>query len=119
MEINNFREAFERGDDPLADMTDASDINSVAGVLKLYLRELREPVFSIQYFDQLMELASKQGQAIFVLSEDRVTCRAGVNISFVAGTYPLPQIYTAKDKLRTSNNNKCSIGMKYLHFKHS
>ena len=38
MEINNFREAFERGDDPTADMTDASDINSVAGVLKLYLR---------------------------------------------------------------------------------
>ena len=71
MEINNFREAFERGDDPLADMTDASDINSVAGVLKLYLRELREPVFSIQYFDQLMELASKQSQAIFVISERR------------------------------------------------
>ena len=69
MEINNFREAFERGDDPLADMTDASDINSVAGVLKLYLRELREPVFSIQYFDQLMELASKQTQAVFMISE--------------------------------------------------
>jgi len=59
VEINNFREVFERGEDPLADMTDASDINSVAGVLKLYLRELREPVFSIQYFDQFMELASK------------------------------------------------------------
>ena len=38
VEINNFREAFERGEDPTADMTDASDINSVAGVLKLYLR---------------------------------------------------------------------------------
>ena len=60
VEINNFREAFERGEDPLADVTDASDINSVAGVLKLYLRELREPVFSIQYFDQFMELASKK-----------------------------------------------------------
>ncbi len=59
MEINNFRESFERGEDPLADMTDASDINSVCGVLKLYLRELREPVFSVQYFDQFMDLASK------------------------------------------------------------
>ena len=59
VEINNFRDAFERGDDPLADMTDASDINSVAGVLKLYLRELREPVFPIQYFDYFMELARK------------------------------------------------------------
>ncbi|XP_026475211.1 SLIT-ROBO Rho GTPase-activating protein 1-like isoform X4 [Ctenocephalides felis] len=57
VEINNFRENFERGEDPLADMTDASDINSVAGVLKLYLRELREPLFPIIYFDHLMELA--------------------------------------------------------------
>ena len=31
----------------------------VAGVLKLYLRELREPVFQIQYFDHFMELARK------------------------------------------------------------
>ena len=59
VEINNFRESFERGEDPLADMTDASDINSVCGVLKLYLRELREPVFSVQYFDQFMDLSSK------------------------------------------------------------
>ena len=59
MEINNFREAFERGEDPLADVSDASDINSVCGVLKLYLRELREPIFSVQYFDQFMDLARK------------------------------------------------------------
>ena len=59
MEINNFRDSFERGEDPLADMTDASDINSVAGVFKLYLRELREPIFPIIYFDQFMELARK------------------------------------------------------------
>ena len=51
------RDAFERGDDPLADTTDASDINSVAGVLKLYFRELREPMFSLQYFDHLMDLS--------------------------------------------------------------
>ena len=53
------RDAFERGDDPLADTTDASDINSVAGVLKLYFRELREPMFSLQYFDHLMDLSRK------------------------------------------------------------
>ena len=57
VEIMNMREAFERGDDPLADMADASDINSVAGVLKLYFRELREPLFPIQYFDHFMELS--------------------------------------------------------------
>ncbi len=59
VEINNFRESFERGEDPLAEMTDASDINSVCGVMKLYLRELREPIFSVQYFDQFMDLARK------------------------------------------------------------
>ncbi|XP_065332700.1 SLIT-ROBO Rho GTPase-activating protein 1-like isoform X2 [Cloeon dipterum] len=67
LEINNFREAFERGEDPLADMTDASDINSVAGVLKLYLRELREPLLPIIYFEQLMELAQLKPNEDFVV----------------------------------------------------
>ncbi|XP_014220165.1 SLIT-ROBO Rho GTPase-activating protein 1-like isoform X3 [Trichogramma pretiosum] len=66
VEINNFREWFERGEDPLADVTDASDINSVAGVLKLYLRELREPLFPIIYFEQLMELAQLDSKHEFV-----------------------------------------------------
>ncbi|XP_022654292.1 SLIT-ROBO Rho GTPase-activating protein 1-like isoform X4 [Varroa destructor] len=57
LEINAMREAFERGEDPLADISDASDINSIAGLLKLYLRELREPLFPIFYFDQLMEIS--------------------------------------------------------------
>ncbi|XP_012261034.1 SLIT-ROBO Rho GTPase-activating protein 1-like isoform X2 [Athalia rosae] len=67
VEINNFRECFERGEDPLADVTDASDINSVAGVLKLYLRELREPLFPIIYFEHLMELAQLESKQEFVL----------------------------------------------------
>ncbi|XP_018407201.1 PREDICTED: SLIT-ROBO Rho GTPase-activating protein 1-like isoform X2 [Cyphomyrmex costatus] len=66
VEINNFREWFERGEDPLADVTDASDINSVAGVLKLYLRELREPLFPIIYFEHLMELAQLESKQDFV-----------------------------------------------------
>ncbi|XP_059475420.1 SLIT-ROBO Rho GTPase-activating protein 1-like isoform X2 [Neocloeon triangulifer] len=66
VEINNFKDSFERGEDPLADVTDASDINSVAGVLKLYLRELREPLLPIIYFDQLMELAQLKPNEDFV-----------------------------------------------------
>ncbi|KAL1492782.1 hypothetical protein ABEB36_010977 [Hypothenemus hampei] len=66
VEINNFREWFERGEDPLADMTDASDINSVAGVFKLYLRELREPLFPIIYFEQIMELAQLENKREFI-----------------------------------------------------
>ena len=50
----------------MADMTDGNDINSVSGVLKLYLRELREPIFSVQYFDQFMELASKLTRVIMI-----------------------------------------------------
>ena len=67
-EIKNMQDAFERGDDPLADTSDGSDINSVAGVLKLYFRELREPLFPIQYFDHFMELARKY---IYVLPEKK------------------------------------------------
>ncbi|XP_065165014.1 SLIT-ROBO Rho GTPase-activating protein 1-like isoform X3 [Atheta coriaria] len=66
VEINNFRDCFERGEDPLADMTDASDINSVAGVLKLYLRELREPLFPIIYFEQFMDLAQLDSKGDFI-----------------------------------------------------
>ncbi|XP_055705552.1 SLIT-ROBO Rho GTPase-activating protein 1-like isoform X2 [Phlebotomus papatasi] len=62
VEISNFREGFERGDDPLADTTDASDINSVCGVLKLYLRELREPLFPIIYFDHFVSLAQLESK---------------------------------------------------------
>lgn len=66
VEINHFRDCFERGEDPLAEVSDASDINSVAGVLKLYLRELREPLFPIFYFDQLMEISQLECREEFV-----------------------------------------------------
>ena len=79
----NMREAFERGDDPLADMADASDINSVAGVLKLYFRELREPLFPIQYFDHFMELSR---EFFLYLKSSKVLP-------------PLPQFYFCKLKL--------------------
>ena len=47
------------GEDALADVVDASDINSVAGVLKLYFRELREPLFPLHLFDALVECTSE------------------------------------------------------------
>uniref|UniRef100_A0A915J2E3 Uncharacterized protein n=1 Tax=Romanomermis culicivorax TaxID=13658 RepID=A0A915J2E3_ROMCU len=55
IEINSFRDSFEKGEDPLSDIADSSDVNSVAGVLKLYFRELREPLFPIFMFDQFVE----------------------------------------------------------------
>ncbi|KAL5014667.1 hypothetical protein ScPMuIL_008937 [Solemya velum] len=61
VEINTFKSAFEKGQDPLAEV-DASDINSVAGVLKLYFRELREPLFPLPLFDELVTCSSLDTQ---------------------------------------------------------
>uniref|UniRef100_A0A1I7YFH6 Rho-GAP domain-containing protein n=1 Tax=Steinernema glaseri TaxID=37863 RepID=A0A1I7YFH6_9BILA len=66
IEINTFKEIFERGDDALKDVMDASDVNSVAGVLKLYLRELREPIFPIYLFDQLIDCAKANSSSLFI-----------------------------------------------------
>uniref|UniRef100_A0A1I8ESZ7 Rho-GAP domain-containing protein n=1 Tax=Wuchereria bancrofti TaxID=6293 RepID=A0A1I8ESZ7_WUCBA len=66
IEINIFREAFEKGEDPLRHVVDATDVNSIAGVLKLYLRELRESLFPIFLFDQLTECAKCSNADDFV-----------------------------------------------------
>ncbi|MGH0146303.1 UNVERIFIED_CONTAM: hypothetical protein FKN15_007476 [Acipenser sinensis] len=54
LEVNEIRNAFERGEDPLTDSTD-HDIDSVAGVLKLYFRGLEKPLFPQENFQELME----------------------------------------------------------------
>ncbi|KAL3982045.1 RhoGAP domain family protein [Acanthocheilonema viteae] len=66
IEINIFREAFEKGEDPLRHVVDATDVNSIAGVLKLYLRELRESLFPLFLFDQLTECAKCSNADEFV-----------------------------------------------------
>lgn len=80
MEINNLRDAFERGrwvcesrpatpvfttelwvspvgEDPLSER--AYDLDSVAGVLKLYFRTLEKPLFPTESTSQLLEHARK------------------------------------------------------------
>ncbi|XP_064633392.1 SLIT-ROBO Rho GTPase-activating protein 1-like isoform X4 [Lineus longissimus] len=54
VEINEFKGMFEKGDDPLLEVADAKDINSVAGVLKSYFRELQEPLFPPHLFDEFI-----------------------------------------------------------------
>lgn len=53
LEINQFKESFEKGEDPLITVN-PREMNSVAGVLKLYLRELKDPLFPRDMYDQFL-----------------------------------------------------------------
>nr|XP_046200554.1 rho GTPase-activating protein 4-like isoform X2 [Oncorhynchus gorbuscha]XP_046200555.1 rho GTPase-activating protein 4-like isoform X2 [Oncorhynchus gorbuscha]XP_046200556.1 rho GTPase-activating protein 4-like isoform X2 [Oncorhynchus gorbuscha] len=53
--VNSLRDAFERGEDPVADSR--CDLDSVAGVLKLYFRTLENPLFPQDSTAQLLEYA--------------------------------------------------------------
>uniref|UniRef100_A0A3B3XA37 SLIT-ROBO Rho GTPase-activating protein 1 n=1 Tax=Poecilia mexicana TaxID=48701 RepID=A0A3B3XA37_9TELE len=54
LEVNDIKNSFERGNDPLTDDEDNHDINSVAGVLKLYFRGLENPLFPKERFNDLL-----------------------------------------------------------------
>uniref|UniRef100_A0A8C9F3K7 SLIT-ROBO Rho GTPase activating protein 3 n=1 Tax=Pavo cristatus TaxID=9049 RepID=A0A8C9F3K7_PAVCR len=54
VEVNDIKNSFERGEDPLADDQNERDINSVAGVLKLYFRGLENPLFPKERFQDLV-----------------------------------------------------------------
>jgi hypothetical protein len=50
---------FFLGENPLADDQSNHDINSVAGVLKLYFRGLENPLFPKERFNDLISCISK------------------------------------------------------------
>nr|XP_048313649.1 rho GTPase-activating protein 4 isoform X3 [Myodes glareolus] len=60
--ISEIRDAFERGEDPLVEGCTAHDLDSVAGVLKLYFRSLEPPLFPLDMFSEL--LASAELEAV-------------------------------------------------------
>ncbi|XP_045550974.1 rho GTPase-activating protein 4 isoform X2 [Salmo salar] len=60
-EVNHLRDAFERGEDPLTDSD--CDIDSVAGVLKLYFRGLDPPLFPDEYYTDLLDCVQNEGLA--------------------------------------------------------
>ncbi|XP_072512570.1 SLIT-ROBO Rho GTPase-activating protein 3 isoform X4 [Salminus brasiliensis] len=78
-EVNHIRDAFERGEDPLTDSE--CDIDSVAGVLKLYFRGLEKPLFPEEFFNQLMEC----------VQIENMTERAA-QIKTVVSSFPRPVI---------------------------
>ncbi|XDV45814.1 hypothetical protein PO909_013840 [Leuciscus waleckii] len=78
-EVNHIRDAFERGEDPLTDTE--SDIDSVAGVLKLYFRGLEKALFPEESFSRLMECVQMEN----------VTEKV-VQIKTIVSTFPRPVI---------------------------
>lgn len=53
-QVSEIRNAFERGEDPLIDSFSGHDVDSVAGVLKLYFRGLEKPLFPKDMFHDLL-----------------------------------------------------------------
>ncbi|KAE8583620.1 hypothetical protein XENTR_v10020601 [Xenopus tropicalis] len=53
-QVNEIRSSFERGEDPLDDSCGGHDVDSVAGVLKLYFRGLEKPLFPPEMFNDLL-----------------------------------------------------------------
>ncbi|OXB61853.1 hypothetical protein ASZ78_001007 [Callipepla squamata] len=63
VEVNDIKNSFERGEDPLADDQNERDINSVAGVLKLYFRGLENPLFPKERFQDLISTIKTENPA--------------------------------------------------------
>uniref|UniRef100_F6QGZ1 SLIT-ROBO Rho GTPase activating protein 3 n=1 Tax=Monodelphis domestica TaxID=13616 RepID=F6QGZ1_MONDO len=63
VEVNDIKNSFERGEDPLADDQNERDINSVAGVLKLYFRGLENPLFPKERFQDLISTIKMESPA--------------------------------------------------------
>ncbi|XP_038604607.1 SLIT-ROBO Rho GTPase-activating protein 2 isoform X2 [Tachyglossus aculeatus] len=54
VEVNDIKNAFERGEDPLAGDQNDHDMDSIAGVLKLYFRGLEHTLFPKDIFHDLI-----------------------------------------------------------------
>ncbi|XP_067399272.1 rho GTPase-activating protein 4 isoform X2 [Emydura macquarii macquarii] len=61
--VNEIREAFERGEDPLAGSSCPRDLDSVAGVLKLFFRGLQKPLVPPDAFPELLATAQLESPA--------------------------------------------------------
>ncbi|XP_034022811.1 LOW QUALITY PROTEIN: SLIT-ROBO Rho GTPase-activating protein 2 [Thalassophryne amazonica] len=60
VEVNDIKNAFERGEDPLAGDQNDHDMDSIAGVLKLYFRGLDHALFPKEVFHDLMSCVSME-----------------------------------------------------------
>ncbi|PFX15089.1 SLIT-ROBO Rho GTPase-activating protein 1 [Stylophora pistillata] len=54
-EINDMKQLFENGRDPLAGLNHWKDINAVAGLLRVYFRELEDPLFPSSHYQEFIK----------------------------------------------------------------
>uniref|UniRef100_A0AAQ4RUU8 SLIT-ROBO Rho GTPase activating protein 2 n=1 Tax=Gasterosteus aculeatus aculeatus TaxID=481459 RepID=A0AAQ4RUU8_GASAC len=67
VEVNDIKNAFERGEDPLAGDQNDHDMDSIAGVLKLYFRGLDHALFPKEVFhDLISSMESLQERAVHI-----------------------------------------------------
>ncbi|XP_047225573.1 SLIT-ROBO Rho GTPase-activating protein 3 isoform X3 [Girardinichthys multiradiatus] len=76
-EVNLIRDSFERGEDPLSDSE--CDLDSVAGVLKLYFRGLEPPLFPYESYSPLLECVQIEEET-----------EKAAQIKAVVSTFPRP-----------------------------
>ncbi|XP_053285672.1 SLIT-ROBO Rho GTPase-activating protein 2 isoform X2 [Pleuronectes platessa] len=60
VEVNDIKNAFERGEDPLAGDQNDHDMDSIAGVLKLYFRGLDHALFPKEIFHEVISCVSME-----------------------------------------------------------
>uniref|UniRef100_A0A8C8BUC8 SLIT-ROBO Rho GTPase activating protein 3 n=1 Tax=Oncorhynchus tshawytscha TaxID=74940 RepID=A0A8C8BUC8_ONCTS len=73
VEVNDIKNSFERGEDPLVDDQSDHDIMAVAGVLKLYFRGLETPLFPKERFLDLMSTINSGAERAHHLQQIVVT----------------------------------------------
>ncbi|KAJ7351127.1 SLIT-ROBO Rho GTPase-activating protein 3 [Desmophyllum pertusum] len=54
-EINDMKQLFENGRDPLAGLNHWKDINAVTGLLRVYFRELEDPLFPGSHYQEFIK----------------------------------------------------------------
>ncbi|XP_039264984.2 SLIT-ROBO Rho GTPase-activating protein 1-like isoform X3 [Styela clava] len=59
-DISEMKTQFDKGEDPVSEMEDEIDINSVAGLLKLYFRQLDGKLFPSYVVDDLLQSVNIQ-----------------------------------------------------------
>ncbi|KAK3728742.1 hypothetical protein QZH41_002667 [Actinostola sp. cb2023] len=57
-DINDMKQLFEAGRDPLAGLNHWKDINAVAGLLRVYFRELDDSLFPKSHYQQFLQASS-------------------------------------------------------------